>query len=134
MILPSAGASAVAGVFAVACGLVVEVVLLLLWAQLMSFLFYNPEPSGDAAVPCVSAVADVPDVAYVSAVAGIPSVAGVLTITTDVPAVDGAPYFSYATTVPDVSCFADVSAVPCYFAAEGASLLLSNRCQCSCCH
>jgi hypothetical protein len=133
VIFPSAGAPALAGVFAVACDLVVEDVLLLLWAPLMSFLSYNPEPSGDASVPCVAAVAGVPDVAYVSAVAGIPSVAGVLTIT-DVPAVDGAPCFSDVPAVPGVSCFADVSAVPCYFAVEGASMLLSNRCQCSRCH
>ncbi len=130
MILPSI---AVAGVFTVACGLVVEVVLLLLWAPLMSFLSYNPEPSGDAAIPCVAAIAGVPDVAYVSAVAGISSVAGVLLIN-DVPAVAFAPCFSDVPAVPGVSCFADVSVVPCYFAVEGASLLLSNRCQCSRCH
>jgi hypothetical protein len=72
VILPSAGASAIAGVFAVAYGLVVEGVLLLLWAPLISFLFYNPELSGDAAVPCVADIAGVPGVAYVSTVAGVP--------------------------------------------------------------
>ncbi len=133
MILPSAGASAVADVFAVACGLVVEGALLLLWTPLMLFLSNNPEPFGDASVSCVAAVAGVPDVAYVSAFADISPVAGVLLIT-DVPAVAGAPCFSDVPAVPGVFCFANVSAVLCYFAVEDASLLLSNRCQCSRCH
>ncbi len=84
-----------------AYGLVVEGVLLLLWAPLISFLFYNPELSGDAALLCVADIAGVSDVAYVSTVAGVPSV-------DCVPVVVGVP------NITGVPCFADVPAVPCY--------------------